>query len=50
VVVLAREGVEVCLHALQTITEQFQLCEWEAVASGKAIFVFENNIWIMGCT
>jgi hypothetical protein len=28
VIVLAREDVEVHLHALQTITEQFQLCEW----------------------
>jgi hypothetical protein len=26
--VLAREYVEVRLHALQTTTEQFQLCEW----------------------
>jgi hypothetical protein len=28
VIVLAREQVEVYLHALQAMTEQFQLCEW----------------------
>jgi hypothetical protein len=28
VIVLAREYVEVHLHALQIMTEQFQLCEW----------------------
>jgi hypothetical protein len=28
VIVLAREGAEVHLHALQSITEQFQLWEW----------------------
>jgi hypothetical protein len=25
---LAREDAEVHLHALKTMTEQFQLCEW----------------------
>jgi hypothetical protein len=29
VIVLAKEGVEVHLHALQTITEQFQARKWE---------------------
>jgi hypothetical protein len=29
VIVLVREGAEVHLHALKTMTEQFQLCEWE---------------------
>jgi hypothetical protein len=33
--VLVREDGEVHLHALQTMTEQFQL--------------FRSNIWIMGC-
>jgi hypothetical protein len=28
VIVLAREDAEVHLHALQMMTEQFQLCEW----------------------
>jgi hypothetical protein len=28
VIVLAREDVEVHLHALQIMTEEFQLCEW----------------------
>jgi hypothetical protein len=32
---LAKEDVEVHLHALQTMTQQFQLCEW-------AIVVLEN--------
>jgi hypothetical protein len=27
-IVLAREDAEVHLHALQTMTEQFQMCEW----------------------
>jgi hypothetical protein len=27
-IVLAREGAEVHLHALQTMIEQFQMCEW----------------------
>jgi hypothetical protein len=37
VIVLAREDVEVHLHALQTMTEQFQLIEW-------GIVVLENCI------
>jgi hypothetical protein len=32
---LAREDVAVYLHALQTLTEQFQLCEWEHCCLGK---------------
>jgi hypothetical protein len=35
VIVLAREDVEVHLHALQTVTEQFQLCEWGHCGLGK---------------
>jgi hypothetical protein len=42
-IILAREDAQVHLHALQTMTEQFQLCEWEAL-------FFGNNVWIMGCT
>jgi hypothetical protein len=45
--VLAREDAQIHLHALQTMTEQFQVCEW-------GIIVLENcivqNVWIMGCT
>jgi hypothetical protein len=37
VIVLATEDVEVRLHSLQTMTEQFQLCEW-------GIIVLENFI------
>jgi hypothetical protein len=41
---LAREDVEVNLHSLETMTEQFQLCEWGHCR-------LENYIvWIMGCT
>jgi hypothetical protein len=47
VIVLAREDVEVHLHALQTMTEQFHL--W-ALSSWKTASVFGNNAWIMGCT
>jgi hypothetical protein len=32
---LAREDAEVHLHALRTMTEQFQLCEWEHCHIGK---------------
>jgi hypothetical protein len=32
---LAREDVEAHLHALQTMTEQFQQCEWEHYHLGK---------------
>jgi hypothetical protein len=35
VIVLAREDAEVHLHALQTMTEQIQLCEWEHCSLGK---------------
>jgi hypothetical protein len=35
VIVLAREDVEVHVHALQTMTEQFQLCEWGHYRLGK---------------
>jgi hypothetical protein len=35
VIVLAREDAEVHLHALQTMTEQFQLCEWGHCRLGK---------------
>jgi hypothetical protein len=41
--VLARENAEVHLHALQTTTEQFQLCGWGHCRPG-------NNVWIMGCS
>jgi hypothetical protein len=32
---LAREDGEVHIHALQTMTEQFQLCKWEHCHLGK---------------
>jgi hypothetical protein len=35
VIVLATEDVEVHLRALQTMTEQFQLCEWRQCRLGK---------------
>jgi hypothetical protein len=34
-IVLAREDAEVQLHALQTITIRFQLCQWEYCRLGK---------------
>jgi hypothetical protein len=49
VTLLAREDVEVHLHAVHTMTEQLQLCEWGHCRLGKLSF-FENNVWIMGCT
>jgi hypothetical protein len=42
VIVLAGEDVEVHLHALQTVTDQFQHSHL-----GKLSF---ENVWIMGCT
>jgi hypothetical protein len=47
VILLAREDAEVHLHALTTMTEQFQPCEWGQ--SWKTV-LFGNNFWIMGCT
>jgi hypothetical protein len=43
--VLACEDVKADLHALWTMTEQFQLCEWGYCHLWKM-----HNIWIMGCT
>jgi hypothetical protein len=37
------------LYALQTTTEQFQLCDWE-LSSWKIAALFENNDWVLGCT
>jgi hypothetical protein len=34
-IVLAREDVEVHLHALQTMNEEFYLCEWRNCHLGK---------------
>jgi hypothetical protein len=34
-IVLGKEDIEVYLHALQTMTEQFQLCEWGHYRFGK---------------
>jgi hypothetical protein len=45
---MARDDVEVRLHALQTMTEQFQLCEWGIVVL-QTVWLF-GNVWIMGCT
>jgi hypothetical protein len=50
VIVLAREDAEVNRHALQTMTEQFQLCEGDTVFWGKTASLFGNNGWLMGCT
>jgi hypothetical protein len=38
-IVLARKYVEVHLHALQTMTEQFQLYEWDIVVLEDCIVV-----------
>jgi hypothetical protein len=46
---LAREDVEVNLHAVETMTEQFQLCEWGTVVMENYVVV-GSNAWIMGCT
>jgi hypothetical protein len=35
VIVLVKEDVEVHLRALETVTEEFQLCEWEYCRFGK---------------
>jgi hypothetical protein len=35
VIVLARENIEARLRAIQTMTEQFQLCEWGHCRLGK---------------
>jgi hypothetical protein len=41
---VAREDVEVHLHAFQTVTEQFQMCEWGYCRLGKLnlCFVFRK--------
>jgi hypothetical protein len=39
VIFLAKDDVEVHLHALQTITEQFQLFDWGQYRFGKCIVV-----------
>jgi hypothetical protein len=38
-IVLASENVEVQVQALQTMTEQFQLCVWGTVALEDCIVV-----------
>jgi hypothetical protein len=51
VIVLAREDVEVHLHAFQSMTEQFQLWEWGHCCLGKLHRCSEeNNVWNVGCT
>jgi hypothetical protein len=49
VIVLATEDVEVHLQALQTMSEQFRLCE-SGQNSWKTTRLFGNNVWIMECT
>jgi hypothetical protein len=44
VIVLAMEDGEVRHHALQTMTEQFQLCDW-VMSSWKTASI--ENVWIM---
>jgi hypothetical protein len=39
VIVLAREDVEVHVHVLQTMTEQFQMCEWGTVVLENFVIV-----------
>jgi hypothetical protein len=34
-IVIVKEHIEVHLHALQTMTKQFQLCEWGHCRLGK---------------
>jgi hypothetical protein len=38
---LVREDVGIHLHALQTTTEQFQLCEWGIVVLENCIVVLK---------
>jgi hypothetical protein len=40
---LATKDAEVHLHALQIMTEQFQLSSW------KTASLLGNNVWFMGC-
>jgi hypothetical protein len=47
VIVLARNDVKVRHHALQTMNEEFLLCE---LLSCKNVSLFGNKIWIVGCT
>jgi hypothetical protein len=42
VIVLAREDIEVHLPALETMTEQFQLCEWGIVFLENCIVVWKS--------
>jgi hypothetical protein len=46
VIVLAKDDIDVYLHAHQTMTEQFQLCEWGHCYLGKEHHCLE----IMGFT
>jgi hypothetical protein len=39
VIVLAREDVEIHIHALETTTEHFQLCEWGIVILANCIVI-----------
>jgi hypothetical protein len=55
VIVLAREDVEVHLHALQSTTEQFQLCEWGHCRLGNCIVVrkmhlITQNVHVFPCS
>jgi hypothetical protein len=47
--VLAREDVEVHLHAPQTKNEHFWLCVWANYLE-KTVLLSGNNIWTTGCT
>jgi hypothetical protein len=49
VIVLARED-DIHLDALQTMIEQFQLCEWGNCRLDKTASFSGNNVWIMGRT
>jgi hypothetical protein len=50
VIVLARNDVKVHHYALQTMTEELQLCERGNCYLEKNVSLFGNKIWIMGCT
>jgi hypothetical protein len=46
-IMLAKEDVEVHLHALQTMNEQFHLCEWRHCQLGKVLRCLEimSGLW-----
>jgi hypothetical protein len=47
--VLAREDVEVHLHAPETKTEHFWRCVWTNCHIEKIASMLGNNMWTSGC-